>query len=1132
VTQFAFLTSDFPELMQHASHSEKLALSDPRGACFRARLTLETALKWLYRREPALRHPYERTLAALIAEPSLEALTGPAITTKAKYIKDQGNRAVHDSGKPLSAQDAAATVRELFHVCYWIARTYATSAKPDPALSFDIGKLERSLTISASTVAQIQKVEGDMKAANKRAEDAEEARKTSEEGRKALEDELTRLRAEVLEARKANQAIPDIHDYDEATTRDAFIDLLLNEAGWPLDKTRDREFPVHGMPSQSGNGFVDYVLWGADGKPLGLIEAKRTKKDSRNGQQQAKLYADCLENVYGQRPVIFTTNGYEHWIWDDLRYPPRKISGFLKRDELELLHQRRGNRKVLEEVAVDEDIAGRFYQQRAIRRVGESFEKDRQRKALLVMATGSGKTRTVIALIDQLMRANYVKRVLFLADRIALVKQAHSAFKTHLGATPSANLLERHDAARNDHSGARVMLSTYPTMMGLIDEIKGGEKRFGPGHFDLIVIDEAHRSVYRKYRAIFDYFDSFLIGLTATPKDEIDHDTYSLFNLERGVPTDAYDLDDAVKDGYLVPPKSISVPLKFQRDGISYDQLSEDEKVEWDALEWDEEGNVPDRIESSDLHKWLFNKNTVDKVLEHVMRNGIKVAGGDRLGKTIIFAKNSKHAQFIAERFDANYPHLAGKFARLIDYSVSYAQSLIDDFSEINKDPHIAISVDMMDTGIDVPEAVNLVFFKIVRSKTKFWQMVGRGTRLCPNLFGPGEDKEEFLIFDFCQNLEFFKENPNVRESSGTRPIGQKLFVSRVDLIADLQNEEADHLELLASLKTRLHDEVLGMNLENFMIRDKRRAVEHFKAPESWATLDLEGQMTLSDDIAGLPSSFEDADLPAKQFDLLILNAQLLLLREESAFTRLQDRIKKFAAALEGLSNVPTVARQIELIHELQDDSFWADVTVEILEDVRKRLRGLVGLIEVTERKVVITDFEDELGNGETIDLPEVGSGVDKARFKMKVRRFVEAHINHIALQKIRRAEPVTATDINELQRMLIDQGVTDSESLQALQVEEPLGVFLRRLVGLDRVAAKNAFSAFTSAHQLNSDQSEFIDMIIDHLTDTGIVEPSIFYESPFSDIDDLGIAGVFKNDLAAEIIQIIRRVNDAAVAA
>ena len=265
------------------------------------------------------------------------------------------------------------------------------------------------------------------------------------------------------------------------------------------------------------------------------------------------------------------------------------------------------------------------------------------------------------------------------------------------------------------------------------------------------------------------------------------------------MPTDAYDLDDAVSDGYLVPPRSISVPLKFQRDGIDYDSLSEEEKEEWDALEWDEDGTVPDRVEANDLNKWLFNKDTVDKVLEHVMRNGIKVAGGDRLGKTIIFAKNGKHAQFITARFDENYPHLKGEFARLIDYSVPYAQSLIDDFSEAEKAPHIAVSVDMLDTGIDVPEVVNLVFFKIVRSKTKFWQMIGRGTRLCPDLFGPGQDKEEFLIFDFCQNLEFFHENPNTIDGATAKPIGERLFASRVELAGALQGNEDEHAELLGS---------------------------------------------------------------------------------------------------------------------------------------------------------------------------------------------------------------------------------------------------------------------------------------------------------------------------------------------
>ncbi|WP_299928790.1 DEAD/DEAH box helicase family protein [uncultured Pelagimonas sp.] len=1131
MTQFAFLALDFPDLQQHAEKAEKLALSDPRGACFWARLTLETAVKWLYRRDRSLRNPYDQTLAALIAEPSLTALTGPAITTKAKYIKDQGNRAAHDSGKPLTAKDAAATVRELFHVCYWIARTYATGPKPDPALTFDLAKLEKSLTISASTVAQIQGIEADVKAANKRAQDAEEARKSSEDGLKALEAELAALRAEVAATKKANQAVPDDHDYGEAETRDAFIDLLLHEAGWPLDQPRDREFKVKGMPNQSGDGFVDYLLWGDDGKPLAVIEAKRTKKDSRTGQQQAKLYADCLEAQYGRRPVMFTTNGYEHWLWDDAQYPPRPVSGFLKKDELELLHQRRGNVKPLDDVKIDEDIAGRFYQQRAIRRVGEAFEKHAQRKALLVMATGSGKTRTVIALIDQLMRANRVKRVLFLADRIALVKQAHGAFKTHLSATPSANLLERHDPKKNDHSGARVCMSTYPTMMGLIEQMKGGQKQFGPGHFDMIVIDEAHRSVYRKYRAIFEYFDSLLVGLTATPREEIDKDTYSLFGLETGVPTDSYDLDDAVSDGFLVPPKTISVPLKFQREGIAYDQLSDDEKEEWDALEWDEDGNVPDRVESGELNKWLFNKDTVDKVLEHLMRNGIKVDGGDRLGKTIIFAKGNKHAQFIVDRFNANYPHYKGEFAKLIDYSVTYTQSLIDDFSEKDKAPHIAVSVDMLDTGIDVPEVVNLVFFKVVRSKTKFWQMVGRGTRLCPDLFGPEEDKDEFVIFDFCQNLEFFSENPNVTDGVGTKPIGERLFTTRVELIDAAQEDDDPHEDLVRSVKQRLQNEVAGMPLDNFIVRAKRRSVERFQKSDSWSDLTLEARMALTDDVAGLPSAFEDGALPAKQFDLLCLNAQLRLLQNDGGFSQLQQRIIRVASSLEGLENVPLVAKELELILDIQTDVFWEDVTVEILESVRKRLRGLAELIKPKERKIVITDFIDEIGESSDIVMPDIGSGVDKARFKMKVRKFVEEHRDHITLNKVKLGQQLTQQDLDELSVILVSEGVTDQETLKNLDDDGGLGPFLRSLIGLDRAAAKDAFGGFTTLHRLSADQTEFLDLIIDSLTEGGIVEPAAFYESPFTDIDDQGIAGVFNREQAKKIVDIVRTLNETAAA-
>ena len=515
------------------------------------------------------------------------------------------------------------------------------------------------------------------------------------------------------------------------------------------------------------------------------------------------------------------------------------------------------------------------------------------------MATGAGKTRTVIALCDLLMRCNWAKRVLFLADRVALVNQAVNAFKKFLPASSPVNLVTEKDAE------GRVYVSTYPTMMRLIDESVEEQRRFGVGHFDLVIIDEAHRSVYQKYRAIFEYFDSYLVGLTATPKDEVDRNTYGLFELETGVPTDFYDLEDAVRDGFLVPPRSVSVPLKFQREGIKYDDLSDEEKEEWDALEWDEDGNVPRRVEAASVNKWLFNKDTVDKVLEHLMTRGAKVADGDRLGKTIVFAKNHDHAVFIAERFNANYPQYKGSFARVIDFQVEYAQTLIDDFSNVAKAPHFAISVDMLDTGIDIPEVLNLVFFKLVRSKTKFWQMVGRGTRLCPSLLGPGKNKECFYIFDYCQNLEFFSQNPETTDGAAGESLSKRLFKARVELISVLdkgqetpgKTEPETHLR--HDTAEFLRSQVAAMNVNNFIVRPKRNLVERYSESQAWDELDTDKQIELATDVAGLPSELADDDQEAKQFDLLILRLQLALLQHEPSFERLREQVLEIAGLLE-----------------------------------------------------------------------------------------------------------------------------------------------------------------------------------------------------------------------------------------
>ena len=843
MSNFAFLQAEWSFLHEAAQRAEQAVYNDPRTACFYARRSLELGVAWLYAHDKAFKVPYQDNLSAFIFEPSFRQQVGDALFTKAKLIKDLGNLAVHSQKKVLEG-DALSAVRELFHFCFWLARRYGRTARPEPGLAFAPALLPKSAATPALTQPQLQKLSAELAERN-------EALTVLRDQKAALDVELQQLRAEVAAAKQANAAEPDTHDYSEAETRKAYIDLLLREAGWPLDRAKNFEIEVTGMPNAQGKGYVDYVYWGDDGKPLMLVEAKRTTKSPQVGQQQAKLYADCLEQMYGQRPIIFYSNGYEHWMWDDLAYPPRAVQGFYKKDELELLIQRRSSRKKLAEAVINPGIVERYYQTRAVRRVGETLEVDRQRKSLLVMATGSGKTRTVIALVDALMRSNWVKRVLFLADRVALVNQAVNAFKVHLPDAAPVNLVTE------KHTEGRVFVSTYPTMMGLIDEAQDGQRRFGVGHFDLIVIDEAHRSVYQKYRAIFNYFDSLLVGLTATPKDEIDKNTYGLFDLESGVPTDAYTLEQAIADKHLVRPVPISVPLKFQREGIKYKDLSDDEKEQWESIDWNDEGTVPDEVDPAELNQWLFNTDTVDKVLALLMTQGHKVAGGDRLGKTIVFAKNNAHADFIVERFNIHYPQYQGHFARVVTYKTEYAQSLIDDFGKKDKMPHIAVSVDMLDTGIDVPEVLNLVFFKMVRSKTKFWQMVGRGTRLCKDLFGPGDDKRDFYIFDFCGNLEFFSQNPEFTEGSSTEALSTRLFKARLQLVLELDKKPkqaigvadvepppyGDQLtegQLRIDIAQMLYEKVRAMNLDNFVVRPQRRYVEKFSKPDAWTQLGVD----------------------------------------------------------------------------------------------------------------------------------------------------------------------------------------------------------------------------------------------------------------------------------------------------
>ncbi|MCF6238361.1 MAG: DEAD/DEAH box helicase family protein, partial [Candidatus Marinimicrobia bacterium] len=665
MSNFNFIQQEFPDLYQDAVEAEALTLISPKASAIISRSALEVTVRWLFENDPDLTQPWDNTLNALIHEHSFRQLIDPTMFRELDLIRRIGNSAAH--GKQVTPHESLVALKNLFRIMSFMAVHYARQVPTiptfDESLIPDVQAVEKSKAELEQLVDDLGRKQEESKLKtlelSKQAEQIQTLRETLDKERQIYQQR----KVERQRAAQSQKVIPIL--ISEAQTRKLYIDQALKEAGWDnLRDERELEYEVTGMPmstNPSGIGYADYVLWGDDGLPLAVIEAKKTMVDARKGRHQAELYANCIEQMHGQRPIIFYTNGFESYIWDDRFYTDREVQGFYTKDELQLLINRRKTRQDLRKFKVNTNIVERQYQLEAIQRVSENFIIDcpdgamsgKARKSLLVMATGTGKTRISIAIVDMLTKSNWVKRVLFLADRNALVSQAKNAFAQHLPHLSSIDLTRE-----KEDNGTRLVFSTYPTIMNKIDGIRQKEARFyGVGHFDLVIIDEAHRSVYQKYKAIFDYFDSLLIGLTATPKKDIDHNTYSLFEIEDDNPTAAYELDEAVEEQYLVPPKAISVPLKFQREGIKYSQLSDKEKQEYEEKFGDPTtGEAPDEIGSEALNRWLFNTDTVDKVLDHVMTDGVKVEGGDKLGKTIIFAKNHKHAVFIEERFNKNYP--------------------------------------------------------------------------------------------------------------------------------------------------------------------------------------------------------------------------------------------------------------------------------------------------------------------------------------------------------------------------------------------------------------------------------------------------------------------------------------------
>ncbi|ENY8963571.1 DEAD/DEAH box helicase family protein [Clostridioides difficile] len=862
--------------------AEKSILVSPSTCATITRRALELAVKWLYANDSDLVLPYQDNLSTLIHNNSFIELIDYDMLPLLKYIVKLGNLSVHTSAN-IERGEAILSLNNLHQFVSWIDYCYS-----DEYTAEDFN--EDLLLHGEEKRTRPDELKNLYERLSSKDKKLEEVIKENEELRKSL-----------TEKRKVNTVNYDfkIDEVSEFETRKRYINIELKLAGWEFGKDIGEEIEVQGMPNESGVGYVDYVLYGENGKPLAVVEAKRTSKDPKIGQQQAKLYADCLEKRYSQRPVIFLTNGFDMYIWDD--YSDRKVYGFYKKSELQLMIDRRKSKKSLSSVTINDEISNRYYQKEAIRAVCEALE-NKQRKTLLVCATGTGKTRIAISIVDVLSRHNWIKNILFLADRKALVKQAKKSFTKLLPNLALCNLLDSKDSPED----ARMIFSTYPTMMNAIDDTKSkdGKRLFTPGHFDLIIIDESHRSIYKKYKSIFDYFDSYLMGLTATPKDEIDKNTYSVFDMENGVPTYAYEYNKAVEDGYLVDYTSIEFKTKIMEDGIKYDELSDEEKEEYENTFNDDE-SIGDEIGNNAVNEWLFNSDTIDLVLNKLMTEGLKIEGEEKIGKTIIFAKNTKHARAIVERFNKLYPKYGGNFVKAVDYSINYVDSIIDDFSDKNKLPQIAVSVDMLDTGIDIPEILNLVFFKKVRSKTKFWQMIGRGTRLCPDLLGVDMDKERFLIFDFCNNFEFFKFNPKGFEGNKAETLTEKLFNIKVSMVKELQDIkyiEGKYAELRKELLEELITSVKALNEDSYIVRMNLSYVHKYKNENVWSNIGAVAQNEIREYISPLITSYSDDEL-AKRFDVVMYNIQLAYLQNNNA----SKGIRHVMVTAEKLSKLGTI---------------------------------------------------------------------------------------------------------------------------------------------------------------------------------------------------------------------------------
>ena len=1076
-------------LHRFCAAAEENQVCDPEISAFNGRRALEYIVREIYKMKRIEIKERTSLFELVDGEPFREFIGDDKVMMAVHYVRKVGNNGAH--GAHVSKKEAFFSLLNIYNVvgAILVKLRVVEDVKP-----FDKTLIPNSIQKPVIVPPKVETLPTD----------------------KALKEVDT----EVL---NTTEPVVEIAcDISEAETRTMYIDLMLKEAGWNINPTEGAveplkaciEVEVNGMPNAHEVGYVDYVLFGGNGKPLAVVEAKRTSASPIKGKHQAELYADCLEAQYGVRPVIYYTNGFETYIIDGLGYPPRRLYGFHTANDLELMIQQR-SRKDISDFSVKDHITDRAYQKMAIKAVCEHLN-NKHRKGLLVMATGTGKTRVSISLVDVLMRNGWVKNVLFLADRISLVNQAHKNFVKLLPSTTTSVLSESGEKDLN----ARITFSTYQTMINYIDT---EDKPFSVGRFDLIIIDEAHRSIFGKYGAIFNYFDAMLVGLTATPRNEVEKSTYDIFEMEQGVPNYAYELEDAVSEGYLVNYRGFKRGSMILKEGIKYKNLSDEEKKQMEAV-WEYEmamkeldtysqiaaepqvayGNQFVRdINNNEIFSYIFNEATIDAVLQDLMENGLKVQYGERIGKSIIFAYNHRHAELIVDRFHKLYPEYGSEFCALIDNYVTYSQDLIDKFEVRDNNPQIAVSVDMLDTGIDVPDVLNLVFFKIVKSKIKFMQMIGRGTRLSEDIFGNGKNKECFYIFDWCRNFEYFEKNPEGTAASSTISLTERIFGLRADVAFHLQHQkyqEDDYCRGLHNeLKEILKEQVMSLSDSHISVRSKWEEVSHFKKEDNWLSLSEVDVHALKNDIAPLLPK-NTMEPTAKMFDALILNIELACVNDEVKADKKILQVQNIATLLvEKKATLPQVQAKMATLKEVLSVVAWENVSLKWLEKVRKDLRELMQFLKGEKGKWFVVDIEDVItDDGETEGITM------KVSYKQRIIDFLANNRNLPVLKKIYNIEQLSVEDIKELERILWSElGSKDdyAKYTQNMLFGGNVAAFIRSLIGVDRGEALNKFSEFLSDNALNSEQEDFLNTIVQYVCENGdITKDIVVNEAPFDE--------------------------------